>query len=107
MGRPRFVIDYEQVAKLGAIMCTQEEIASILGCSVDTLQRDSEFSGIYKKALDNGKMSLRRKQFKLAEKNPTMAIWLGKQYLGQRDIQDVRTSVVEDDPITQSIKEES
>ncbi len=30
-------------------------------------------------------MSLRRTQFKLAEKNPTMAIWLGKQYLGQRD----------------------
>ena len=24
-------------------------------------------------------------QFKLAEKNPTMAIWLGKQYLGQKD----------------------
>ena len=30
-------------------------------------------------------MSLRRTQFKLAEKNPTMAIWLGKQQLGQRD----------------------
>ena len=30
-------------------------------------------------------MSLRRTQFKLAEKNPTMAIFLGKQYLGQRD----------------------
>ena len=41
--------------------------------------------GLYKKGQDNGKRSLRRIQFKLAEKNPTMAIWLGKQYLGQRD----------------------
>ena len=24
-------------------------------------------------------------QFKLAEKNVAMAVWLGKQYLGQRD----------------------
>jgi hypothetical protein len=31
-------------------------------------------------------MSLRRTQFKLAEKNATLCIWLGKQYLGQRDI---------------------
>lgn len=32
-----------------------------------------------------GKASLLRTQFKLAERNPTMAIWLGKQYLDQTD----------------------
>lgn len=32
-----------------------------------------------------GKISLRRHQMRLAEKNATMAIWLGKQYLGQTD----------------------
>jgi len=32
-----------------------------------------------------GKASLLRTQFKLAERNPTMAVWLGKQYLGQTD----------------------
>lgn len=40
-------------------------------------------------AFDDGRLegfvSLRRKQFAMAEKNPTMAIWLGKQYLGQSD----------------------
>jgi len=40
-------------------------------------------------AFDEGRLegfvSLRRKQFAMAEKNPTMAIWLGKQYLGQSD----------------------
>ena len=30
-------------------------------------------------------MSLRRIQWKHAEKSVPMAIWLGKQYLGQRD----------------------
>ena len=86
MARPKFKIDYEMVEKLAGIQCTQQEIASFLGCSVDTLQRDETFCGLYKKGQENGKMSLRRMQFKIAEKNPTMAIWLGKQYLGQKDI---------------------
>lgn len=84
-GRPKKEIDYDVVDKLASIQCTEEEIANVLNVSVRTLQRDEEFCRVYKKGLDNGKMSLRRIQFKLAEKNPTMALWLGKQYLGQRD----------------------
>lgn len=85
MARPKKEIDYQAVEKLANIQCTQEEIASFLGLSVRTLQRDEEFCRIYKKGQDNGRMSLRRIQYKLADRNPTMAIWLGKQYLGQRD----------------------
>ena len=84
-GRPKKEIDYEMVEKLASIQCTQEEIANFLNISVRTLQRDKEFCRIYKKGIDNGKMSLRRIQYKLAEKNTSMAIWLGKQYLGQKD----------------------
>ena len=86
MARPKFKIDYELVEKLAHIQCTQQEIASFLGCSVDTLQRDEKFCGLYKKGIENGKMSLRRIQYKLAEKNTAMAIFLGKQYLGQKDV---------------------
>lgn len=86
MARPKFQIDYEAVKKLASIMCTQEEIASFLGCDVRTLQRDDRFVTIYKEGRENGKMSLRRMQFKLAEKSYAMAIFLGKQYLGQKDI---------------------
>lgn len=86
MARPKKEIDYETVEKLASIQCTQEEIANFLGLSVRTLQRDEEFGHIYKRAQDNGRMSLRRIQFKLAEKNTSMAIFLGKQYLGQRDV---------------------
>ena len=86
VGRKKLVIDYITVEKLASIQCTQEEISTFLGISVRTLQRDEEFCRIYKKGQENGKMSLRRMQFKLAEKNSAMAIFLGKQYLGQKDI---------------------
>ena len=88
MARPKKVIDYETIEKLASIQCTEEEIANFLNISVRTLQRDDEFCRVYKKGMDNGRMSLRRTQYKLAEKNTAMAIWLGKQYLGQRDIID-------------------
>jgi hypothetical protein len=92
-GRPKKKIDYELVEKLAYIQCTQEEISSILGISTRTLQRDKEFCRIYKNGMDNGKMSLRRLQWKAAEKgNNTMLVWLGKQYLGQTDKQELAHS---------------
>ena len=89
-GRPKKQIDYEAVEKLAAMMCTQEEIASYLDVSTRTLQRDAEFCHIYKKGLDKGRMSLRRMQYKAADGgNSTMLVWLGKQYLGQSDKQEM------------------
>lgn len=107
-GRPKKVIDYEAVEKLANIQCTQEEIASFLNLSVRTLQRDEEFCRIYKKGQDNGKMSLRRIQYKLAEKNATMALWLGKQYLGQKDTFEVESKqLVKVQELLNKIEEEA
>ena len=107
MARPKKEIDYQAVEKLANIQCTQEEIASFLGLSVRTLQRDEEFCRIYKKGQDNGKMSLRRMQYKLAEKNATMALWLGKQYLGQKDNIEVEsTQLVKVQELLSKIEEE-
>lgn len=60
------------------------------------------------KSAGMGKISLRRAQFRLAEKNANMAIWLGKQYLRQTDTIDLESQKIgeEDDPITKSLKEE-
>ena len=84
-GRPKKEIDYTTVEKLANIQCTQDEIASFLGISTRTLQRDEQFMELFNRGRENGKMSLRRIQWRHAEKSVPMAIWLGKQYLGQRD----------------------
>lgn len=98
MARPKKEIDYDLVKKLAEIQCTQEEISSILDISVRTLQRDKEFCRIFNMSKENGKMSLKRWQFKRAEQgSDRMLIWLGKQYLGQRDvIESNNTHEVED-----------
>ena len=76
---------------LCAIQCTREEIAGVLNVSDSTLYRwcketyGTDFDTIFRQKKENGKASLRRNQWKMAEKNPTMAIWLGKQYLKQTD----------------------
>lgn len=67
-------------------MCTEKEIASFLGCDERTLQRDAEFCRVFKEGKETGKTSLRRMQWKLAEKSYAMAIFLGKNYLGQKDV---------------------
>jgi hypothetical protein len=83
-GRPRAEVDPKTVERLAAILCTVEEIATVCGCSKDTLERN--FAAVLKRGRDAGRASLRRAQWKAAQKgNPTMLIWLGKQYLGQRD----------------------
>lgn len=90
-GRPKKEIDKKIFENLCAIFCTEEEIAGIFECSVDTIERwckreyKCTFADIYKKKTGKGKASLRRTQFKLAEKSPAMAIFLGKNYLGQKD----------------------
>lgn len=94
MARPKIEIDYNLCETLAKIQCTQEEIANVLGVSTRTLQRDEEFCRIYKKGMEQGKMSIRRQQFKSAENgNVTMQIWLGKQYLGQRDRSEIENNV--------------
>lgn len=92
-GRPKLIIDYERVAELAEIQCTQEAIALDLGISVRTLQRNPEFCRVYGAAQEKGKTLILRKQFELAKKGDRqMLIWLGKQYLGQVDKSDTNIS---------------
>ena len=90
-GRPQKEIDKKIFENLCGLQCTLEEIAGVFDCSVDTIERwckreyKETFAETYKKHSAKGKMSLRRTQFKLAEKSAAMAIFLGKNYLGQKD----------------------
>ena len=92
VGRPKTEIDKATFEKLCSIQCTLEEIAGFFDCCDDTINNwcketyNDNFSGVYKTKSAKGRISLRRSQFALAEKNPSLSIWLGKQYLGQREI---------------------
>lgn len=104
-------IDKAQFEKLCSIMCTEQEICGFFGTSHDTLNRwchqeyNMTFTEIWEKKSAIGKISLRRIQFQQAEKNPSMAIFLGKQILGQTDNpQQFNGIELEDDLITLSIK---
>lgn len=90
-GRPRIKIDLVQAEKLGNLQCTYAECSAFLGIPEGTLKNRSDFTTVYKKGKEAGKASLRRTQFKLAEKSAAMAIWLGKQYLGQSDNREEET----------------
>jgi hypothetical protein len=91
MARPRKEIDKEEFEKLCALQCTYTEICAWFDVTDKTLNTwckrvyDMSFSEIFAIKREKGKISLRRSQFQLAQKNAPMAIFLGKNYLGQRD----------------------
>lgn len=103
-GRPIKLISEEGavfIATLAGLMCTDEEIAAMMSdkhvsISVDTLTNENNkatFTECKEKGQATGKASLRRHQFKLAESNASMAIFLGKNWLGQTDKQEVKTEL--------------
>lgn len=90
-GRPRLKLNEDgaqMVEVLAGLFCTDEEMAGAMKCSVECLLSPMNrelFAERKKTGLESGKCSLRRKQFKLADKSAAMAIFLGKNYLGQTD----------------------
>jgi len=98
-GRPVKEINLEQLDKLCAMQCTEGEVAGWFDVSVDTIERRIHeltgmgFAEYFKIKRGKGNVSLRRKQMQVAlGGNVTMLIWLGKQYLGQRDRQEIEHS---------------
>lgn len=114
-GRPRVPIKREEFESLCGLQCTLEEIAGFFRCSEDTIQRwvadnykDEDgnpltFAVVFRQKRGIGKISLRRSQFRLAQKNATMAIFLGKQYLGQSDAGTGSTVETADDGFLQAL----
>ena len=90
-GRPKTQIDKKEFEKLCALQCTQLEMCSWFDVDENTLnawckrEYEMNFSEVFALKRGIGKISLRRTQWQLAEKNPSMAIFLGKQYLNQSD----------------------
>ena len=91
VGRPVIQINQRNFEELCKMQCTELEIAGFFGCSDETLNKWCKKT--YKKTFEQcfailrqgGKASLRRTQWRIAENNAAMAIFLGKNYLGQSD----------------------
>lgn len=80
-----YKLDTDIILKLSMIMCSYEEIASVMDTSVDNLKK--RYKDIIEKGRSEGKKSLRRAQYEKAviDKDVRMLIFLGKQYLSQTE----------------------
>ena len=89
MARPHIELDEDKITELASKGLTQKQLAAIFNCSEDTLQRNYAVAIKTGWELRNG--SLMQRQYEVAMTgNPTMLIWLGKQYLNQHDKLEVR-----------------
>lgn len=95
-GRPKTKYDLDQVELFGRFRATYKTMADWFGVCEKTIKRemtnvDGEFCPRYKKGMADLKLTLSEAQIEtaLVDKVPSMQIWLGKQYLGQRDKQEV------------------
>ena len=92
MGRKPIEIDWDTFNKLCSFPIKQDDISWILDVSVDKLANeirakfDMTFSEYMTKRQATLRLSLLQKQYQVAMNgNVSMLIWLGKNWLGQRD----------------------
>jgi hypothetical protein len=109
-GRPRVLINDEETRERINVMAsrlhTQPEAAALLGVSLATfegfLRANADIRDIWEGGQLTGRAAIRRLQFASAQKgNVPMQIWLGKQYIGQKDKAEVETK----HDIADSVKE--
>ena len=89
-GRKPAQIDLTELEKLSSLHCTDQELADWFGVStrtIETRRKRPEFAQAMQRGRAKGRISVRRAQMKMLDSgNGTMGVWLGKQFLGQRDV---------------------
>jgi len=93
-GRPRRKYTAEQIEKIKQYALANAHtltIANALGIPETSLRQDFSELLIQKRA--EGKIAALMYQFNQARKNPTMAIWWGKQHLDQTDKKSVEAAI--------------
>lgn len=78
------------IEKMARLQCTHREAAAFLNIRVhqfkSLLAKDEKARDAWERGLMMGRIGLRRKQMRLAGANASMAQFLGKNILGQRDV---------------------
>jgi len=87
-GTNKYDFDEDKIETLASKFWPMSEIAAFYNVDESTIR--GRFPNLIIKGREKGKSRLRDYQLAAAQNgNVTMLIWLGKQYLGQKDIQDV------------------
>ena len=80
---------FDSVFELAKRQFTRAEIYSILNISINELNKSAkkkeQFETAYNQGVDAGKGCVKYSQFEMAQTNPVMSIFWGKQHLGQSD----------------------
>lgn len=96
-------INLDDIARLGALQCTLGEAAAFFHIGVarfkKILEKFPEVKDAWIQGQEQGKTSLRRKQYRLAATSASMAIHLGKNYLNQKDAQTLEHTGADGGPI--------
>ena len=107
MPRPKSKIDLDELEKLCAMQCTDEDIAAFLGVSTRTIERRRKMPS-FREAMERGKakgrVSVRRNLFRLATNGNLGAnIFLAKNLLGYKDVVSNEHSGPDGGPIEMSL----
>ena len=109
MARPESKVDLDELEKLCAMQCTDEEIAAFFGVSTRTIERRRKvprFNEVIVRGKAKGRMSVRRNLFRLANGgNVAAAIFLAKNLLGYKDVVANEHSGPDGAPIQMSLAE--
>lgn len=94
MAREEIKFDLKDVYEVSRSYCSFIELSHMFNCSLTTIQDRYKNNLEFKQAVDRGRLEaikgLRRKQLDMAmDGNTQMAIWMGKQILGQSDKQEI------------------
>ena len=102
-GRKRIELDLAQVEQLCTLGCSDAEIAAVFNVSVRTVEsrkKEGRFADAMERGRAKARINIRRHQWKLLEAGSApMAIWLGKQYLNQRDVTPVEVTGPDKEPV--------
>lgn len=98
MGRPKKEIDWKEFEQLCFMQCTITEMCEWFHLSHQSIERKCQehygetFGQVFAKKRVGGLISLRRNLFKQSEKQPAVAIFLAKNWLGMADKQELEVA---------------
>ena len=95
----------DEIRELAGEGNSVEDIASLMGVSVDILKKNDTYSRAISMGVADMRCNLRHWQMQAAQSgNVTMLVWLGKVILGQREETEVSAKLMrEDDELTKSL----